>query len=155
MAQGWTATLKEMLDIPPARFRLPRANKAGFKMAALSQRLWGNSTANLFHLSWTLTKFRNSLLKWCQIIISKKWKGLRESREGRDIYLLWIRVASAGSHARINCRSLSGIGKVHCLLVYQYPSLFRLRLLVRKTNTWISRHSYILDICTRKVGLQA
>lgn len=53
MTQGWTATLKGMLDIPPARFRLPKGNKAGFKMAILSQALWGNSKANLFHLSRT------------------------------------------------------------------------------------------------------
>lgn len=46
-------------------------------------------------------------------------------------------------------------GKVHCLSVYQYSSLFRLKLLEIKTNTLINSHSYILDICTGKVGLQA
>lgn len=57
---GWIAALKERLDTPPARFRLPKDNKAGFKITTLSQTLWGNSKANLFHLSWTHTEFRNS-----------------------------------------------------------------------------------------------
>lgn len=59
VAQGWTATLKEMSAIPPARFRLPKGNKAGCKIATLSWTLWGNSKANLFHLSWTHTQFWN------------------------------------------------------------------------------------------------
>lgn len=59
MTQGWIATLKEGLDIPAARFRLPKSNKAEFKIAALSCTLWGNSKANHFNLFWTDSKFKN------------------------------------------------------------------------------------------------
>lgn len=55
-----------------------------------------------------------------------KWKVVRESGGGEKhlLNLLERRLASAASHPRINCKSLSGIGKVHCLLVYLYPKAF-------------------------------
>lgn len=90
---GLDCNLKRMLGIPPARFRLPRGNKAGFKMATLSQSLWVNSTANLFHLFWTHTKFRNSQLKWCQIIIPPKMERF-EGKQGEERHLFAVNKTS-------------------------------------------------------------
>lgn len=56
--RGCIATLKEGLDIPAARFGLPRNKKAGFKITVLSPALWGNSKANRFSFFWTDTKFK-------------------------------------------------------------------------------------------------
>lgn len=63
MPWGWVLTLKERLDIPSARFRVPKNNKAGFKIAALSCTLWGDSKANHFHLFWTHTKLKKETTK--------------------------------------------------------------------------------------------
>lgn len=90
---GLDCNLKRMLGIPPARFRLPRGNKAGFKMATLSQSLWVNSTANLFHLFRTHTKFRNSQLKWCQIIIPQKMERF-EGKQGEERHLFAVNKTS-------------------------------------------------------------
>ena len=63
---GWISALKEGLDIPSARFGVPKNNKAGFKIAALSCTLWGNSKANHFNLFWTDTKFKKKKGESCQ-----------------------------------------------------------------------------------------
>lgn len=66
-----------------------------------------------------------------------------EGKEGGERHffnLLWLRFASAASHSRINCTSLSGTGKVHCLLPYLIPKPFNI-------ETISSKDKY-MDWCT-------